>query len=115
MASLLEKVKRGVGRARGKNLHTWTAGYARWLARSAVPRARAALRRNGGPRHLLFAFCDHYEPLWKTRDRDIGRERVRVWHHQYPSLAAPFRDADGRPPRHSFFFPGEEYEPEYLD
>src|SRR5262249_51195611 len=23
--------------------------------------------------------------------------------------------ADGRPPRHSFFFPGEEYRPEFLD
>jgi hypothetical protein len=104
-----------VARARAKNLQAWAGGYARWLARSAVPRAQAALQRNGGPRHLLFAFCDHYEPLWKTRDREIGRQRVRVWHHQYPALAAPFRDADGRTPRHSFFFPGEEYEHEYLD
>ena len=30
------------------------------------------------------------------------------------AMAAGFRDADGRPPRHSFFFPGEEYAPEYL-
>ncbi len=33
----------------------------------------------------------------------------------YPRLARQFRDADGRPPRHSFFFPGEQYAPMYLD
>jgi hypothetical protein len=116
MATLADRVKRGLDRARGKNLHVWAAGYARWLAGSALPRARAALRPEAeGPRHLLFAFCDHYEPLWKTKDRAVGRDRVRAWHHGYPALAAPFRDADGHPPRHSFFFPGEEYEPEYLD
>ena len=26
-----------------------------------------------------------------------------------------FRDSDGRPPRHTFFYPPEEYEPQYLD
>jgi hypothetical protein len=40
---------------------------------------------------------------------------VRVWEDRYPRVLGSFRDAGGRPPRHSFFFPGEEYEPEYLD
>jgi hypothetical protein len=110
------KVTAGFERLRKRNLHTWTAGYARWLAESAVPRARTALAAGSrGPRHLLFAFCDHYEPLWKTRDRGVGAERVRAWLNGYPALAAPFRDADGRQPRHSFFFPGEEYGTDYLD
>ena len=33
----------------------------------------------------------------------------------YPALFARFKDSDGRPPQHTFFFPAEEYEPEYLD
>jgi hypothetical protein len=53
--------------------------------------------------------------MWKNRDRAVGVERVRAWHHGYPTMAGPFRDSEGRPPRHSFFFPGEEYQPEYLD
>ncbi len=113
MASVIEKAMKGADWVKGKNLHTWTAGYARWLAGSAVPRARAALP--GGPRHLIFAFCDHYEPLWKNDDRARGWERVRAWLHGYPAMVGPFRDADGRPPRHSFFFPGEEYRADYLD
>lgn len=90
-----------------KNLHTWARGYARHLA-------RRALRRPPADRHVLFALCDHYEPLWGQAPDDVGRARVATWVRDYPRLAA-FRDADGRPPRHSWFFPGEEYRPEFLD
>src|SRR5688572_528873 len=71
--------------------------------------------RPAGPRHVLFALCDHFEPLWGDATVEQGRERVRAWHRDYPVLAAGFRDADGRPPRHSFFFPGEEYAPAHLE
>lgn len=94
---------------RTKNLHTWLGGWGRHLAR------RAGARRPAGPRHLLFALCDHFEPKWQRPDPATALGRVRRWEDGYPELAARFRDADGRPPRHSFFFPAEEYEPEYLD
>jgi hypothetical protein len=115
LGKLTERIERGAKGLRAKNLHVWTAGYARWAARATVERAVATLRGRAGPRHLLFAFCDHYEPLWKTKDRDVGAARVQAWSRGYPALTAGFRDADGRPPRHSFFFPGEEYEPGYLE
>jgi hypothetical protein len=92
-----------------KNVHLWLAGWLR--ARGRGWRAR----KPAGKRHLLFAFCDHFEPLWKSQDRKRGEARVNAWHEGYPLLAARFRDADGRPPQHSFFFPGEEYEPVYLE
>jgi hypothetical protein len=38
-----------------------------------------------------------------------------MWEDKYPEVVRGFRDADGKPPRHSFFFPGEEYAPSYLD
>jgi hypothetical protein len=105
-----------LAQARGKNLHLWGPGYLRWAARTAAARAGAAVRAPfAGPRHLLFAFCDHFEPLWRTDDRARGAARVAAWHQRYPALAARFRDADGRPPRHSFFFPGEDYAPDYLE
>jgi len=99
-----------IGRLRKKNLHTWLGGFARHLGR------RAVIGRTRGERHLLFALCDHYEPLWgKTTPREVGDQRVQTWEAGYPALAADFRDADGLPPRHSFFFPGEEYDPRYLE
>ncbi len=98
-----------IDRLKRKNLQTWLGGYARHLAASA---RRAPVR---GPRHVLFAFCDHYEPLWGDAAADVGEARVRAWEEQYPKMAGAFRDADGRPPRHSFFFPGEQYAPSYLE
>ncbi len=97
-----------LSRLKRKNLHTWLRGYARHLVRRATTRAT-------GPRHVMFALCDHYEPLWGHAPDDVGRARVRAWVDGYPEMAAPWRDADGRPPRHSWFFPGEEYRPEFLD
>ncbi|RMH40654.1 MAG: hypothetical protein D6689_13120 [Deltaproteobacteria bacterium] len=94
---------------RRKNLHTWLGGYARHLVR------RARTPRVAGPRHLLFALCDHYEPLHGDVPHAVGVDRVRAWQQRYPEAVRGFRDADGRPPRHSFFFPGEQYHPEFMD
>jgi hypothetical protein len=98
-----------LSRLRAKNLHTWLGGYALDVA------GRALRRRPTGPRHLLFALCDHFEPLWRGASPDQARERVRAWSDGYPAIFGEFRDADGRPPRHSFFYPGEQYAPEYLE
>lgn len=104
-------------RLRDKNVHQWLPGYARSTAERVTQQAARLLKgeRIEGPRHVLFAFCDHYEPLWKNTDYDRGDERVRVWEEQYPRLVDGFRDADGFAPRHTFFFPGEEYDPRYID
>lgn len=99
---------RVIDRLREKHLETWLPGWLRQLGRGP--------RWNGrGPRHLLFAFCDHYEPLWGDASHDVGAERVRYWDEGYPKLAEGFRDADGYSPRHSFFYPGEQYDPKWLD
>jgi len=94
---------------RDKHFDTWIGGYARHLFE------RRKDRRPNGPRHLLFAFCDHYEPLWNDVSDDVGDARVHFWAENYPRLADEFRDADGRSPCHSFFFPGEQYRPSWLD
>ncbi len=96
-------------RIREKNLHTWLDG---WVGQRL---ARLAARRYEGTRHLIFALCDHHEPLWGGADDATGLARVRTWHDRYPPLADRFRDADGRTPQHTFFFPGEEYRPGFFD
>jgi hypothetical protein len=63
----------------------------------------------------MFAFCDHYEPLHGNATDAVGDARVLAWEEQYPKLADRYRDADGEPPKHSFFFPGEQYAPSYLE
>jgi hypothetical protein len=90
-----------------KHLERWLPA---WLLDRARHRAARTRRAGAGPRHLLFSFCDHYEPLWGGASIETGRARVEAWRAGYPRLAARFRDADGRPPQHSFFFPGEQYD-----
>ena len=98
-----------LARVRQKNLGLWLPGYLR---------NRWSPDRNGREpitRHLLFTLCDHYEPLWDNASTTVGSRRVRTWEDGYPRLASEFRDADGLPPRHTFFFPGEQYHPALLD
>jgi hypothetical protein len=92
-----------------KELHLWAAGWLKDRAR------KAALRKRTGTRHLLFAICDHFEPLHGGADFEKGRRRVEAWRTRYPELARGLRDADGRPPRHSYFFPGEQYDGRFLE
>ena len=84
-------------RMKGKNFERWLGGYLQHL----VLNARARPFR--GLRHLLFTVCDHYEPLFQNPTSRRARARVQKWVEDYPRLAAPFRDADGRPPQHTFF------------
>ncbi len=94
--------------ALSKGVHVWVGG---WL----LDRARKAmLPPVRGERHLLFAVCDHFEPLHGGASREVGRARVAAWTERLPAFAR-HRDANGRPPRHTFFFPGEEYDPTFLD
>lgn len=92
-----------------RNVHRWLGGYALSSLR------RLADEPGEGPRHLLVALCDHYEPHWNGVSDAQGWQRVSTWLERYPEMVSGLRDADGHAPRHSFFFPGEQYQPRYLD
>ena len=63
----------------------------------------------------MFCFVDHYEPKWKRPEKDIEQNRVDRWVAEYPEIASKYKDADGCHPKHTFFYPEEEYEEEYLN
>jgi hypothetical protein len=88
-----------------KHFDRWVAGYLRDVGR------RAWIRSVPPPRHLLFAVCDHHEPLWGGADEATGQARMDRWTSEYVPTLGQFRDADGRAPQHTWFFPGEQYRP----
>lgn len=90
-------------------------GLHRWLLPYLLSRGRRRGPRPGEPVELLLCVCDHYEPKRGGAPPDKARARVRQWVDEYPKVFGGFRDSDGRPPRHTFFYPAEEYEPGYLD
>ena len=95
----------GYALLRARNMHLWIGAYLRRRRPPAV----------AGPVHLMFCFVDHFEPAWGKVDLPTQRSRVDRWCRDYRALACRHRDADGRPPQHSFFYPEEEYAPEHLD
>jgi hypothetical protein len=96
----------------------WSAlrrrGMHRWLGSYLLSAGRRRLPRPDEPIHLLLCVCDHFEPKRGGAPAFVARERVRRWVSEYPKRFGRFRDSDGRPPRHTFFYPAEEYEPEHL-
>jgi hypothetical protein len=90
-------------------------GTDRWLPAYVRHARRRRGLRPGQPVHLLLCLADHYEPKWGGASADVARARVGRWVREYPRRLGAFRDSDGRPPRHTFFDPLEEYEPDHLD
>ncbi len=84
----------------------WLAGYLRSVWR------RPAV--GDGTRHLFFCVADHFEPFRGGVDRAAALEAVARWTAGYAGVTGAFRDADGRTPRHTFFYPGDEYDEEVL-
>ena len=93
---------------RRKGLHRWLLPYLRSWRQRRDPRP-------GEPVHVLLCICDHFEPKRGGATAEVAHRRVRRWVEEYPKLFGGFRDSDGRPPRHTFFYPAEEYEPRYLE
>lgn len=87
-----------------RHAEIWLPGYvwSRLRDWSALRRAQA--------RRVWLAIADHYEPLWNNADDLTARVRVAHWRKKWPAIAdgAP-RDSAGRGPKHTFFYPEEQY------
>jgi hypothetical protein len=90
-----------------KAIDQWFPGYLRSLLVRPGPVT--------GTRHLIVCVCDHYEPFRDGVDVAAAHQTVHDWLAAYPGSVDSFRDADGMPPRHTFFYPQEEYDASILD
>ena len=97
-----------IRKARKTGTHRWFVPYIRSSLRRRAPRRDEEV-------HVLLGIADHYEPKWAGATPAVAAERVERWLRDYPRLFGRFRDSDGRPPRHTFFYPFDEYEPAHLD
>jgi hypothetical protein len=88
-----------------KNMMVWLPSYIR----------RKRPVKSAGLTHVMFCFVDHYEPQWHRPDPATANARVQDWFDNYPKMAKSFTDSDGQHPKHSFFFPEEEYVKGHLD
>jgi hypothetical protein len=73
--------------------------YVRWVVTPATAHA--------GSTHVFVLMTDHFEP-------DYDARRAAHWADGYVALAARHRDRSGRPPQHTWFYPGEQEEPDVM-
>lgn len=91
-------------------------------ARKVLPTiTRHGLRtRAPGPIHLILALADHFEPAfdptsgYKRVPRPEQLRREEVWFREYPKAIEGWRDHDGRPLVHTYFYPAEQYDEELV-
>ena len=93
---------------RRRALDRWLPGYLASFRSRGIPDTSA-------PVHLLLCVADHYEPRLGGAKDHVAWQRVARWTGQYPRLFSEFRDSDGRPPRHTFFYPVEDYQSDLID
>jgi len=91
-----------------RNMQYWLGSYLIW-------KFSRLFRRRPANRHVYFCFADHYEPYGGGSDKSRAQQRVRQWTDQYPRVAARHQDSFGNHPKHTFFYPAEEYDPELID
>jgi hypothetical protein len=90
-----------------RHAELWFPSYLRDRARSIAGRPK--------PQRLWVSITDHYEPLGGRVSMETAVARVARWQDAWPRIAdAAPRDAAGRRPCYSFFYPEEEYRPELL-
>ncbi len=74
-----------------------------------------------GPVHLIFALADHFEPAIDPEDgqkrvpRSEQERRLEWWAREYPKIVDSWRDHDGRPLVHTYFYPAEQYDEGLLE
>lgn len=68
-------------------------------------------RATGRELHAIICVCDHWEPGNGGVAPAQADARVDAWCSRYPTMFSAFRDSDGKPPRHTFFYPIEMYRP----
>ena len=88
---------------------------ARWFSSYVVQRCTRKTRYEGRV-HLIFSLADHFEPsispgegsTWAARD--VQERRLELWCREVPKALGKWRDAEGFPFRHTYFYPAEQYD-----
>lgn len=88
--------------------YSWLWEYLRTARRRGLPKP-------GEPLEVWLCVADHFEPFLGGVGRETAYRRVKKWVDDYPRLFGHFRDSYGNPPKHTFFYPAEEYDFELME
>jgi hypothetical protein len=98
---------------KARGTFSWVPAYCWQRLVRRTPRVR--------PLHLIVALADHFEPailpdtMGEHADRAVQEQRLERWCQDYPRVVAEWPDHDGRPFRHTYFYPAEQYDKGLID
>lgn len=95
---------------RARNMQYWLPAYL--FSKKRDPKVSFSPEQ---ARHIFIAVCDHFEPGWGSPTKSEAIARVDRWCEEYPARFSRFSDSRGQVPQHTFFYPQDQYAPEYLD
>lgn len=75
-----------------------------WLFQYGLESVRPR-RQGAGVTHIMIGMADHFEPFNGGVDDKHAERRVATWIDGYQSMAVRHRDADGKTPQHTIFYP----------
>jgi hypothetical protein len=96
-----------------KSILPWLPAYVRQRCVRRLPDFR--------PVHLVIGVADHFEPMNRTGsdanpvDYREQERRLKNWCREYPAAVGAWRDEEGQPFRHTYFYPAEEYNEALVD
>ena len=73
------------------------------------------------PVHLVIGLADHFEPSFdpdhpeRRADHCEQRQHLEKWCREYPAAVGAWRDDEGQPFRHTYFYPGDEFDEVLID
>jgi hypothetical protein len=108
----LPATKKGFSTRKARHSLRWLPSYA-WQ--------RITRHRHAGRTHLMIAVADHFEPAILPQSGSARapyhqqEQRLESWCTEYPTVVDRWRDSDGRPFTHTYFYPAEQYERGLLD
>jgi hypothetical protein len=69
---------------------------------------------------VIIAVADHFEPAIlpgqgsRPAPRDVQEQRLERWCREYPLAVDRWRDSDGQPFKHTYFYPAEQYDDDLI-
>ena len=92
---------------KSRNMHLWMLSY--------IKECFNKVASTNKKKHIYFCLVDHYEPYYKKVTQATARNLVKDWLANYREIACKHQDSDGQHPKHSYFYPIEEYDETILD
>lgn len=93
-------------RKRLVDLIRWLPAFAWQSLTRSIPKGKV---------HVIFALADHFEPAIAANDGTARapyaeqERRLETWCREYPEAVTAWRDHDGFPFVHTYFYPAEQY------